>query len=117
MTNDSVSKHDQVLWLLVMNLQAGAMTQLGKMPDPQTGESTVNLPAARMSIDLLEMLQAKCRGDTDAEILAALDQAVTNLQLNYVDEKKKAQAAESTRSPEEPAPAPADDAPSAGDTE
>jgi hypothetical protein len=42
---------------------------------------------------------------------------VTNLQLNYVDEKKKAQAAESTRSPEEPAPAPADDAPSAGDTE
>jgi hypothetical protein len=70
------------------------MAQLGKMPDPQTGEVARHLDSARMTIDLLEMLQAKCRDNTDREIVAALDQAVMNLQLNFADEMRKQRAAD-----------------------
>jgi hypothetical protein len=83
------SRHDQVLFSLVMNLQMMAMSQLGKVQDPATGETGRNLEQAAATIDILEMLKAKCRTDTPDEILRVLDQVVMDLQLNYMDEVKK----------------------------
>lgn len=89
MSEPTMSKHDHVLAGLVFQLQAVAMQQLGKLQDPRTGESARDLEGARHTIDLLDMLKAKCRTDTPEELLRMLDQAVMDLQLNYMDETKK----------------------------
>jgi len=88
-----MSKHDQVLMGLVMNLQTSAMVQLGKIASPATGEVERDLDGARISIDILEMLKAKCRTDTPDALLRMLDQAVMDLQMNYLDERKRDGAA------------------------
>lgn len=88
-TPPEMTRHDQVLLGLVFSLQAGAMQQMGKIQNPMTGEIEKDLQAARSSIDVLEMLKAKCRTDTPADILRLLDSAVMDLQLNYMDELKK----------------------------
>jgi hypothetical protein len=90
MTEPTVGKHDQVLAGLVFQLQTVAMQQLGKVADLGTGEVALDLEGARHTIDILDMLKAKCRTDTPAELLRMLDQAVMDLQLNYTDELKKA---------------------------
>ena len=102
--SDQVSKHDQVLLTLAMNLQGGAMVQLGKLADPISGEVTRNLDGARYAIDVLEMLQAKCTDNSDAEIVGMLDRLVMDLQLNYMEEMKKDQApsTDETGSDDEP---------------
>ena len=102
MSNQEMSKHDHVLAGLMFSLQAAAMQQLGKVQDPATGEVAVNLEQARASIDVLEMLKAKCRTDTPGELLRMLDDAVMNLQLNFMDESKRAQSTppESASEPE-----------------
>jgi len=89
MSSQEMSKHDHVLAGLMFSLQAAAMQQLGKVQDPGTGEVNVNLEQARATIDVLEMLKAKCRSDTPEDLLRALDGAVMDLQLNYMDEVKK----------------------------
>lgn len=90
MSDDTeLTKHDHVLMGLVFSLQHAAMTQLGKLQDPASGEVSRDLDQARATIDILEMLKVKCRAGTPADLLRMLDQAVLNLQLNYVDELKR----------------------------
>ncbi|MBU8870798.1 MAG: DUF1844 domain-containing protein [Gemmatimonadales bacterium] len=95
MSDQEMTRHDQVLLGLVFSLQAGAMQQLGKMQSPITGEMEKDLDQAKSTIDVLDMLKVKCRTDTPADILRIMDGAVMDLQLNYMDEVKKAKAAES----------------------
>ncbi len=83
-----------------MNLQAMAMVQLGKVTNPQSGELERDLEGARGTIDILEMLKAKCRTDTPDELLKMLDQAVLDLQMNYLDEMKSEAKAKSKAEPE-----------------
>ncbi len=89
MSDQEMTRHDQILLGLVFSLQAGAMQQLGKMQSQMTGEMEKDLDQAKSTIDVLEMLKVKCRTDTPAEILRMLDGAVMDLQLNYMDEMKK----------------------------
>jgi hypothetical protein len=116
------SKHDHVLAGLVFSLQAAAMQQLGKIQNPMTGEVAKDLDQAKGTIDMLEMLKVKCRTDTPDEILRMMDSAVMDLQLNYMDERKKAaqapadgQGAEQNDEPPGTADAEADDARPAGE--
>ncbi len=108
--SEQMNKHDQVLLTLVINLQGSAMVQLGKLADPATGEMARSLDGARYVIDVLEMLQTKCRVETNPEIVSMLDRVVMELQLNYTDELKKggdepaAPDAEDTDEPADPAP-------------
>lgn len=89
MTENEITKHDHVLMGLVISLQAGAMQQMGKIADPHTGEVVRDLDSARATIDILEMLKEKCRHGTPEVIVRMLDTAVMELQMNYLDEKKK----------------------------
>lgn len=106
MGNGELSKHDHILAGLVFSLQAAAMQQLGKIQNPMTGELEKDLDQAKGTIDILDMLKAKCRTDTPEDLLRMIDSAVMDLQLNYTDEVKKAAssgAAEDGGSDEEPA--------------
>jgi hypothetical protein len=84
-----LTRHDHVLMGLVFSLQTAAMQQLGKLQDPLTGEVTRDLEQAHATIDILEMLKAKCRTATPPDLLRLVDQTVLNLQLNYMDELKR----------------------------
>ncbi len=95
MSESEISKHDQILAGLVMSLQAASMQHLGKIQNPMTGKVERDLEQARGSIDLLEMLKVKCRTDTPPEIVQMMDTAVMELQMNFMDEMKKGDSAES----------------------
>ncbi len=71
---------------LVSALAASAMQQLGKFVNPISGKTEVNLQAARSSIDLLEMLRDKTKGNLNADETQLLRSTISNLQLNFVDE-------------------------------
>jgi hypothetical protein len=119
MSDQEMSKHDHVLAGLMFSLQAAAMQQLGKIQDPMTGEVNVDLDQARSTIDVLEMLKAKCRTDTPDDLLRALDGAVMDLQLNFMEESKKSRQTSEEKPAEEETSNPADtaseDPPSASD--
>ncbi len=119
--SEQMSKHDQILLTLVMNLQGSAMVQLGKLADPASGEMARSLDGARYVIDVLEMLQAKCRADTHPEIVTMLDRVVMELQLNYTDEAKKdaeqPEAEAGDESGEAPDEAPLAEDPAPGDAD
>lgn len=74
---------------LVFSLQQAAMAQMGKIANPVTGKMERNLAQTKATIDMLEMLKEKSKGNlTDTEqkiILNTLD----NLYLNYADEVDK----------------------------
>ena len=60
------------------------------------------------------MLKAKCRTDTPPELLRMLDGAVMDLQLNYVDERKKQDKARQAAQAEPHGEAAPDDADGSG---
>lgn len=56
---------------------------LGKIPHPQTGETRVNLRAAKSVIDSLEMLRAKTAGNLTELETKLLATALDNLRPLY----------------------------------
>jgi len=89
MTGIQMTKHDHILMGLFSSLQAAAMQQMGKMPNPATGKNEQDLSGAASTIDILDMLKVKCRQDTPEDLLRFMDNAVMDLQMNFMDEKKK----------------------------
>src|SRR5206468_957934 len=69
---------------VVMHAQNAALF-LGQIPNPRTGEAEVNLDLARMFIDQLAMIQEKTRGNLTSEEAKVLSNALSNLQMAYVE--------------------------------
>ena len=69
----------------VMMHARNAALFLGQIPNPQTGQAEVNLEAARMFIDLLEMIQEKTRGNLTNEETTVLRNTLSSLQMAYVE--------------------------------
>ncbi len=69
---------------LVMTLQMGAMVNLGMVQTPEGQRTPVNLPGAKDSIDMLEVLQAKTRGNLDEEEKEVLSEGMYHLRMAYV---------------------------------
>ena len=63
---------------------------LGQIPNPKTGEGEVNLDLARMFIDQLAMIQEKTRGNLTNEESTVLRNALSNLQMVYVEVAREA---------------------------
>ena len=83
-----MEKNDQILLQLIYMFHTSAMQGLGKVADP-TGQISRNLDYVSQTIDLLEMLSVKTKGNTTEEIEKTIVQMVSELKLNYVDEKAK----------------------------
>ena len=69
---------------VVMHAQNAALF-LGQIPNPKSGEPEVNLDLARMFIDQLAMIQEKTRGNLTNEEAKVLSNALSNLQMAYVE--------------------------------
>src|SRR4029077_4880818 len=69
---------------VMMHAQNAALF-LGQIPNPKTGEPEINLDLARMFIDQLEMIQEKTRGNLTNEETMVLRNALSNLQMAFVE--------------------------------
>lgn len=70
---------------LVMMQAQNAAYALGQIPHPETGEAPVNLDLARLFIDQLILLRTKTRGNLGSDETAVLNNAISNLQMVYVE--------------------------------
>jgi len=92
---------------VMMHAQNAALF-LGQIPNPKTGEPEINLDLARMFIDQLEMIQEKTRGNLTNEETMVLRNAVSNLQMAFVEVSGGARppgAPDTAAQPEPPPPA------------
>ena len=72
---------------LVGTFQSSAWIALGKIKNPMTEKSRVNIEQASFYIDLLDMIQEKMKGNlTDYEEQMLIN-TVSELKLNLIDEK------------------------------
>jgi hypothetical protein len=89
---------------VMMHAQNAALF-LGQIPNPKTGEGEVNLELAKMFIDQLAMIQEKTRGNLTNEEATVLRNAVSNLQMAFVEvARSQAGGTASTPAPETPPP-------------
>ena len=73
----------------VLSLSTSAFYHLGLVPDPETGKpAEPNLALARQTIDTLEVLQVKTRGNLDAQEAHLLESLLYELRLRFVGAPK-----------------------------
>ena len=92
---------------VMMHAQNAALF-LGQIPNPKTGEAEINLDLARMFIDQLEMIQEKTRGNLTNEETMVLRNALSNLQMAFVEVsggRDRSNAPDTASQPEPPQPA------------
>jgi len=71
------------------------LVHLGKMSNPVTNETKVDLPNAQYSIDLLAVLQEKTKGNLTPEEDSYLANVLRDLRMEYVEVAKTAKPADS----------------------
>jgi hypothetical protein len=69
--------------LVMMNAQQAALC-LGQMAHPSTGKAEVNLDAAKMFIDHLEIIREKTRGNLTKDEEKILTSVLSELQMAFV---------------------------------
>ena len=89
---------------VMMHAQNAALF-LGQIPNPKTGEAEINLDLARMFIDQLEMIQEKTRSNLTNEETMVLRNALSNLQMAFVEVSGGAQPEPARRGAGAPDPA------------
>ncbi|MBI5017111.1 MAG: DUF1844 domain-containing protein [Deltaproteobacteria bacterium] len=68
----------------LLGLGQTALVHLGEMPEPQSGARCPDLEQARHTIDLLDLLEAKTRGNLSEEESTLLQYLLSDLKLRYV---------------------------------
>ena len=116
-TNQSGELTQRFVEFVMMHAQNAALF-LGQIPNPQTGQGEVNLELAKMFIDQLAMIQEKTRGNLTNEETTVLRNALSNLQMAFVEvsQAQKSGGPAQTERKAEPAHSPADAAAGAAPT-
>jgi hypothetical protein len=71
---------------------------LGRIPNPQSGQSEVLLEPARLFIDHLEMIREKTRGNLTTQEAEILNSVLTDLQMAFVQASSTGQPSAPTGS-------------------
>lgn len=74
---------------LISTFYSSAWMQMGKMANPVTNKVERDLQQAQFSIDLLDMLKEKTKGNLTEDEARLLDHAIKELKMNYMEEMKK----------------------------
>ena len=77
---------------LLLGLQQSGMMAMGKLMNPLTRQIEKNLDAARDTIDTLAAIEARTQGNLEPDEARVLQQVLTELRMNYLDELKKSGA-------------------------
>src|SRR6185436_16394214 len=87
---------------MVMQLTNMAAMFMGKVPNPETNQPMVDLDAAQIFIDQLEMIEAKTKGNLGPEEQNILKQALTMLRMSFVEAVESADKQAPTAAPSAP---------------
>ena len=89
MSQENPSKDEKSFMYLVGTFQSSAWIAMGKMKNPMTDKVEQNLDQASFYIDLLDMMQAKTKGNLSEYEEQMLINTVSELKMNFIEEKKK----------------------------
>jgi len=70
-----------------LSLGSSALVHLGDAPHPESGQPTANLVLAQQTIDILDMLAVKTKGNLTPEEDRFLDALLVDLKLRFVAKK------------------------------
>ena len=102
-----IDMHKEMFAHLVILLASSTMQHLGKVVNPATNATEVNLEAAQSSIDLLDMLEMKTRGNLDKDEDRFLKTTLAQLKMNFVETANAQPAPGATPQAGKPAAQPA----------
>lgn len=71
----------------VISLSTSALFHFGDFPEYEGGKAEKNLPAAKQTIDILDMLNQKTKGNLDADEANLIQGVLYELKMRYVKEK------------------------------
>ncbi|CUS97962.1 DUF1844 domain-containing protein [Candidatus Chrysopegis kryptomonas] len=77
---------------LVFILYTQGWEQLGKIPNPITGKIEKKLDEAKLTIELLDMLKEKTKGNLTEDESRFLEYSISQLKINYffeIENEKK----------------------------
>lgn len=69
---------------LIMSLNTSALFHLGEISDPATGEKQLDLVLVEHTIDTLQMLEEKTKGNLSVEEQEILKNVLYDLKMRYV---------------------------------
>jgi hypothetical protein len=91
----------------VMMQAQNAALFMGQIPNPEGQGPEINLDVAKMFIDQLVMIRSKTNGNLSSEEQGVLNNAISNLQMVFVEVSQKVKAGGgSPAAPSEPIAAP-----------
>ncbi len=73
----------------ILSLSSSAAVHLGMMPHPEGQETIRNFPMAKQTIDILDILQEKTKGNLTGEEERLLSEILYNLRMTFVRESQK----------------------------
>lgn len=83
-------KEDAVTFsTFVLGLASSALIHLGEAPNPETGQAAINLVLARQSLDLLDLLRQKTKGNLTLEEEQLFTTLLTDLRLRFVQKQQR----------------------------
>jgi hypothetical protein len=71
----------------VLSLSTSALFHFGDFPESEGGTPQKNLPAAKQTIDILDMLNEKTKGNLDKNESNLIQGVLYELKMRYVKEK------------------------------
>ena len=74
--------------VLVLSLHHSALVHLGDASEPEGGQRSVDLVMARQTIDLLEILLEKTKGNLTGDEERVLGHVLYELRMRFVEVKK-----------------------------
>ncbi len=86
---NGVSEEEALFVQLVLMFQAAAMQQMGKLPNPISQKTETNLEQAKFSVDILDMIKGKTKGNLSSEEEGLLEHVLYELRMNYLEELRK----------------------------
>ena len=106
--NDQLKPDKNVLLFthLITMLGMSAVQQLGKLKNPLTDKTEINLQAAQATIDIIDMLEAKTKGNLGKDEEKLIKDTLSSLKLNYVETSETSRSAKPVDSSAEKADKP-----------
>lgn len=94
-------KNSQIFLYLISTFEMAALQQMGKIKNPMTDKIEKDLFQAQFSIDVLDMLAVKMKGNLSEYEEKFLNNIISQIKLNYVDEANKSKEETKEKTEEE----------------
>lgn len=87
-TPEQVSDYPPITFTnFVLSLSTSALFHFGDFPDSEGGKAQKNMPAAKQTIDILDMINEKTKGNLNENENSLIQGVLYELKMRYVKEK------------------------------